>query len=399
MSSILKALKKLEDETQKQEHPHFPDTKEVVRKKIPAQQGYKKMLWGSTAVLFLLAGGWLIFGPDSYLTRNPVPESHSVSAQSKNSTPAPNSSAQKNRAAPAGISDTDAQEADPEVSEAWVPASAPAGISDTDTQEDTAAKQKAAVLLSRQPAPAKRENTETGEKLPEKQGERAALSPDRGAVSEKTGDASDSFREMIKNQALPRAENRNMENPFQKPAFPAEGAEKTSGNHPPNDFIAQIQKKAERNAGNMRADTKNIPVPLLPAPVNPVKREVAPSAPENKTVPPSPATVSASGTKVSKAASSPNKMEKKAAHSPEPEPVRKSTDAYDSLPEKTSGESGLEIQALVWSEEPEGRMAVINGSIVRQSGMVADAAVSVIGIDFIIFRNSSGQWKQKFRLN
>ncbi|MEE4357592.1 MAG: hypothetical protein V2I97_14095 [Desulfococcaceae bacterium] len=397
MSSILKALKKLEDETQKQEHPHFPDTKEVVRKKIPARQGHTKMLWGSTAVLFLLAGTWMIFGPDSYFSRNPVPESPGVSAQSQNSAPALNRSAQKNRTAPAGISDTDAQEADPEVSAAWVPASAPAGISDTDAQEDAAAKQKSAVLLSRQSAPAKRENTGSGEKVPEKQGEKTALSPDRGAVSEKNGEASDSFREMIKNRPLPRAENQTRENPFQKPAFPAEGAEKTSGNHPPDDFIAHIQKKAERNAGNMRADSKNIPVPLLPAPANPVKREVAPSAPENKTVPSSAAAVSASGTKVSKAASSQNKVEKKAAHSPEP--VRKSTDAYDSLPEKTSGESGLEIQALVWSEEPEGRMAVINGSIVRQSGMVADAAVSVIGIDFIIFRNSSGQWKQKFRLN
>ncbi|GBC59278.1 hypothetical protein DENIS_0214 [Desulfonema ishimotonii] len=73
--------------------------------------------------------------------------------------------------------------------------------------------------------------------------------------------------------------------------------------------------------------------------------------------------------------------------------------AHRSLPEKSGAESGFEIQALVWSPDPESRMAVINGNIVRTGGIVDDASVQYIGTDYIVFRKGSARWRTRFQLN
>ncbi len=70
--------------------------------------------------------------------------------------------------------------------------------------------------------------------------------------------------------------------------------------------------------------------------------------------------------------------------------------AYQSTPEKSSRDLGLDIQALVWAPDPRGRMAMINGNIIRTGEIVNENAVTFIGEDFIIVRNGGDEWKVKF---
>lgn len=69
------------------------------------------------------------------------------------------------------------------------------------------------------------------------------------------------------------------------------------------------------------------------------------------------------------------------------------------LPVKTADEVGLEVQALVWSPEPEDRMAVINGEILRTGGMVAaGGVVEFIGGDYVVVRKEKERWRLMFQV-
>lgn len=60
-------------------------------------------------------------------------------------------------------------------------------------------------------------------------------------------------------------------------------------------------------------------------------------------------------------------------------------------------DAGLTLQALVWSEEPESRFAVINGSILREGGVINDSAVDRIEPDYVTIRSGETTWRLKYR--
>lgn len=85
---------------------------------------------------------------------------------------------------------------------------------------------------------------------------------------------------------------------------------------------------------------------------------------------------------------------------PEPEIHNKNLNpAHNTVPEKTTAESGLEIQALVWSPESHSRMAVINGNILREGGVIEGSVINYIGNDYIIFTKENKEWKLIFQIN
>jgi hypothetical protein len=69
-----------------------------------------------------------------------------------------------------------------------------------------------------------------------------------------------------------------------------------------------------------------------------------------------------------------------------------------SIPVKQTHESGLHLQAIAWSRDPESRIAVINGQVLREGGSVERALVSHIGKNEVVFRKQGEEWKQLFRL-
>jgi hypothetical protein len=73
--------------------------------------------------------------------------------------------------------------------------------------------------------------------------------------------------------------------------------------------------------------------------------------------------------------------------------------ASDSTPGQQEGPSiedpGFKLQAIVWSEVPESRFAVINGVIVRAGGMIEGISVTGIGKDYVSFKSGQRTWKMK----
>ena len=55
----------------------------------------------------------------------------------------------------------------------------------------------------------------------------------------------------------------------------------------------------------------------------------------------------------------------------------------------------FQLQAIVWSDAPESRFAVINGVIVRPGGMIEGISVTDIGKDYVSFKSGQRTWKMK----
>jgi len=59
----------------------------------------------------------------------------------------------------------------------------------------------------------------------------------------------------------------------------------------------------------------------------------------------------------------------------------------------------LKLQALVWSGDPEKRLAVVNDRIVKTGGLITDTiAVTYIGSDYIAVREGNKEWEVKFKI-
>ncbi len=69
-----------------------------------------------------------------------------------------------------------------------------------------------------------------------------------------------------------------------------------------------------------------------------------------------------------------------------------------SIPVKQAGESKLQLQAIAWSSDPESRIAVINGRVLREGGSVERVLVTHIGKNEVVFKKGREEWKQLFRL-
>lgn len=76
-------------------------------------------------------------------------------------------------------------------------------------------------------------------------------------------------------------------------------------------------------------------------------------------------------------------------HNDSPEAgYRKSLD----IPE-SSDSYGLKLQAIAWADSPEQRMAVVNGSVVREGGSIDDVQISRIEPDSVVIHGSEGTFR------
>jgi len=72
-------------------------------------------------------------------------------------------------------------------------------------------------------------------------------------------------------------------------------------------------------------------------------------------------------------------------------------DKADAAPEKQI--QGISIQALVWSTDPQRRMAVINSQIVHIGDMLNNFRIKDIGSDYVILQEGGQDLKVKFQIN
>ena len=79
------------------------------------------------------------------------------------------------------------------------------------------------------------------------------------------------------------------------------------------------------------------------------------------------------------------------------EPKVKS-ESFAELPVKQAGDTGLELQAIAWSDDAGSRIAVINGRIVREGGSVEGVLIVRINPDDVAFKKGGETWQQVFRL-
>jgi len=56
-------------------------------------------------------------------------------------------------------------------------------------------------------------------------------------------------------------------------------------------------------------------------------------------------------------------------------------------------ESGLQLQAISWSDVPEKRIAVVNGRILKEGDRIEKYVLSEIHEDDVVFRHSGQRWK------
>ncbi|MBN2122867.1 MAG: hypothetical protein JW821_01120 [Deltaproteobacteria bacterium] len=73
-----------------------------------------------------------------------------------------------------------------------------------------------------------------------------------------------------------------------------------------------------------------------------------------------------------------------------------SSPARRQVPERPVDEGAYKLEAVVWSKDPAGRFAVINGQIVRAGGAVGDLSVREIGRDFVAVRSGDRDWEMRF---
>jgi outer membrane biosynthesis protein TonB len=67
-------------------------------------------------------------------------------------------------------------------------------------------------------------------------------------------------------------------------------------------------------------------------------------------------------------------------------------------PSASAGDSKLKIQAIVWSNNPKDRLAMINDNIVRVGGIVEGLTVTYIGEDYITVKEGEEERTLKFQL-
>ena len=62
-------------------------------------------------------------------------------------------------------------------------------------------------------------------------------------------------------------------------------------------------------------------------------------------------------------------------------------------------DSKLELQAIAWSTDPNERIAVINGQIVREGDSIKGFSVARISSESVIVKRGAKEWELMFRLN
>jgi hypothetical protein len=78
-------------------------------------------------------------------------------------------------------------------------------------------------------------------------------------------------------------------------------------------------------------------------------------------------------------------------HEPQVKPEQ-----FERVSVKQTNDTKIEIQAIAWSKDPKGRLAVINGLILREGESIDNIMVVHIGKDIVVFKKDREEWKQLF---
>ena len=70
--------------------------------------------------------------------------------------------------------------------------------------------------------------------------------------------------------------------------------------------------------------------------------------------------------------------------------------ARSAIPFKSTGGSGLKLQAIAWSSDSKKRIAVVNGRILREGSSIEGALIIRIDKNDVSFQKGNEKWKQKF---
>lgn len=138
-------------------------------------------------------------------------------------------------------------------------------------------------------------------------------------------------------------------------------------------------------------EKKKIREPVAEAPVlKKEKRRVIASVKDSKIPDPSPPPVA-------REKETPQKIKTGKKNKTAKPAVRKPRRKNEPIATDSTGETGLNLQALVWSDDPGSCLAVIDDIIVRKGGRVKGYIVSGIGRNHVIVRKSGKKWKLKFK--
>ena len=76
---------------------------------------------------------------------------------------------------------------------------------------------------------------------------------------------------------------------------------------------------------------------------------------------------------------------------------RESLVVKQAMPPKGIDASRFKLEAIVWSNNPKSRFAVINGRIIRKGGSIEGVPVTDIGRDYVAVKSGEGEWELRFR--
>ena len=84
---------------------------------------------------------------------------------------------------------------------------------------------------------------------------------------------------------------------------------------------------------------------------------------------------------------------------PAPQPSPSKTPPIVTLPTATFQNTGLRLQALVWSEVVADRFAVINNRILRENDRIEKAMVITIEKEYVVVELEGVRWQLKHQLH
>ena len=76
-----------------------------------------------------------------------------------------------------------------------------------------------------------------------------------------------------------------------------------------------------------------------------------------------------------------------------PKAAVKAPETHQTAPKDNAG---LTLQALVWAEQPEDRFVVINGSILREGGIINGSTIARIEPDYVSIRSGGTTWQLEY---
>jgi len=348
VSSILNALKKLDKKSQPQktDQPWTQiDTKEAINHRVKRFRLLSRLVSGLVIVVIAVAGTWLVLSQKQVLTEKFSAEAPLSAEKEKNAPPVPATEKKAESKMP------DAQPA--------VPVNVPEKIV---TDEKTAP-----IPATQQQPPAIPVNLpEKAAKMPDLPETKPTPQPPPVSVSEK----------MPVPNTVPKAVS---------PPGPTPGVSETQ---------AQMQKKTSEADAKTKpenppflSEEKRAELEMLQSEIDKMMENVTPEqAAELKTIQDEIKHFKKTG------------KFKQDIESPKPTPPQAAAPEQEASSAKPGDASRLKVQALVWSDDPGSRWAMVNDRIVRTGSSIDGATVTYIGEDHIIVKEGGEEWELKFQI-